>query len=99
MSSQRHLFIGGKQDGKWIATDGRTNWAVPIFEPEANYREPTWSGDVPRRRPIMRQNYIRHRFQGAEKKYVVYALQGITADGVFEALISNYNLMYLHSEE
>lgn len=84
----KYLFIGGTHDGEWLGADRPTvavskttypaavdlNPAVEVFEAEAFETE----------------TYEAQLFAGNSRRFIVYALRGISADEVVEALIKGY---------
>lgn len=80
----KHLFIGGPADGKWIEAEGPV-WRVPE-EP----RRFAWLADEqPEFRATKTFDYHALRFAADVGTWTIYAYQ-LTADQVSKRLITNY---------
>ena len=86
MSDQKYLFIGGKQDGKWMVADGQNPVTLPFFKPI-----PVNEHVDAKERSIPLEDYFPMRFTDSKKQFVLYVLNGISVNEVMESLIERYS--------
>jgi hypothetical protein len=80
-----HLFVGGVADGKWYNVPADRNiFVVPDYDMGLPIRL-----DAP---PVEARlvEYERMRFRGDKREHSVFALNGMSSDGVLARLIHGY---------